>query len=142
MGDVMKKIKVNFKSEKAFTMQDLIIAILIIGIFVALIGNLMYNSYMNKVVANLTAQMSMYSVEILEDIDKISYEEVQTKTPEQYRAQFAIPDGFDIKIEIRDYIEGQQEEQDLMKIVKLTLSYTIQGKKQDFVVERLKIKEL
>ena len=142
MGDVMKKIKVNFKSEKAFTMQDLIIAILIIGIFVALIGNLMYNSYMNKVVANLTAQMSMYSVEILEDIDKISYEEVQTKTPEQYRAKFAIPDGFDIKIEIRDYIEGQQEEQDLMKIVKLTLSYTIQGKKQDFVVERLKIKEL
>lgn len=142
MGDVMKIVKVNFKSEKAFTIQDLIIAILIIGIFSTLIGNLMYNSYMNKVVANLTAQMSMYSVEILEDMDKISYEEVQSKTPEQYRAQFAIPDGFDIKIEIRDYIEGQQEDQDVIKIIKLTLSYTVEGKKQDFVVERLKIKEI
>lgn len=142
MGDVMKIVKVNFKSEKAFTIQDLIIAILIIGIFSTLIGNLMYNSYMNKVVANLTAQMSMYSVEILEDMDKISYEEVQSKTPEQYRAQFAIPDGFDIKIEIRDYIERQQEDQDVIKIIKLTLSYTVEGKKQDFVVERLKIKEI
>lgn len=138
----MEKIKLNFKSNKGFTMQDLLIALFLIVLFIGIISSMMYAVYKLQVKANLMSQMTMYSVQILEDIDKISYEEVQKKTVQEYRNQFSIPAGFNINIEISNYGEGIKNVQDVMKIVKLTLSYTINNETEEFTVQRLKIKEI
>lgn len=138
----MKKIKLNFRSNKGFTMQDLLIALFFIVLFVGIISSMMYAVYKLQMKANLMSQMTMYSVQILEDIDKISYEEVQKKTAQEYRNQFSIPAGFNINIEVSNYGEGIENVQDVMKIVKLTLSYTFSNETEEFMVQRLKIKEI
>ena len=83
----------------------------------------------------------MYSVQILEDIDKISYEEVTSDLSNSYNNKFSIPKGFKIDINVSNYLEETTNDQDLIKIVKLNISYDYLGEKEEFKVTRLKIKE-
>ena len=138
----MKNIMFKFKSEKGFTMQDLMIAAFIIVILIAIISSMVYSVYRTNLEMDLTARMSMYAVQILEDIDKIAYEEVNSSLASKYVEQFSIPSGFYVEIEVSKYGEDVENIQDVMKIVKLTISYTLQGETEEFVVQRLKIKEL
>lgn len=141
----MKKIidnKLNIKSEKGFTVQDLSIAIFIIMLFVALISTTMFSVYKTNVKVNVSAQMATYAVQILEDIDKISYEEVSSDLSQTYASKFSIPSGYNIDIQVSNYGEGVKNVQDIIKIVKLTISYTLQGETEEFSVQRLKIKEM
>ena len=135
------KIKNKFKSENGFTMQDLIIAFFIFIAFVGIIATLMYNVYYANVRADLTAQMAVYAVQILEDMDKISYEDAQQMTGLYYKQKFSIPAGFNVDLQISDYGEDS-ELQDVIKIIDLKISYTIGGSTEDFTVKRLKIKEI
>ena len=138
----MGSIKINLKSNKGFTMQDLLFACFIITLFVGIISTMMFSAYKTNMTANLMSQMTMYAVQILEDIDKISYEDVQSKTEQEYRTQFQIPAGFGIDIQISNYGEGVENIQDLIKIVKLTISYSFQGNTEELTINRLKIKEI
>ena len=137
-----KNRKLNIKSEKGFTMQDLIVACFIIIVFVTIISTLMYSVYNTNLRADLTAQMATYAVQILEDIDKISYEEVNSSLAETYFDKFSIPDGYNIDLQVSNYGEGIENIEDVMKIVKLTISYTLRGETEEFSVERLKIREI
>lgn len=136
------KLKNLIKSNKGFTMQDLIIATLIITIFVGLISTLMYSVYNINIRTDLTSQMATYAVQILEDIDKIAYEEVNSDLANTYKSQFNIPAGFDVNIEVTNYGDGTQNIEDVIKIVNLTISYELRGDTEQFSVQRLKIKEI
>ena len=135
-------IKINLKSQKGFTLQDLVIACLIFTAFVGIIGTLMYSVYQNSLRADLSSQMTVYAVKILEDIDKISYEDAQLMTGDQYKAKFSIPAGFDVDLQLTDYGEGVTYIEDVMKIVNLKISYTIAGETEEITIKRLKIKEM
>lgn len=134
----MKKIK----SENGFTMEDLMIALVIIMIFVGVITTTMYTVYKLNIETNLTSQMTSYAVQILEDIDKISYEEVNSDLASTYNEKFSIPSSFKIDIQVSNYGEGTENIKDIMKIVNLKISYTLQGNEEQFSVQRLKIKEM
>ena len=136
------KLKNLIKSNKGFTMQDLIIATLIITIFVGLISTLMYSVYNVNIRTDLTSEMATYAVQILEDIDKIAYEEVNSDLANTYKSQFNIPAGFDVNIEVTNYGDGTQNIEDVIKIVNLTISYELRGDTEQFSVQRLKIKEI
>ena len=141
----MKRItgnKLNIKSENGFTVQDLLIAIFIIMLFAALISTTMFSVYKNNAKVNVSAQMATYAVQILEDIDKISYEEVNSDLSQTYASKFSIPSGYNIDIQVSNYGEGVKNVQDIIKIVKLTISYTLQGETEEFSVQKLKIKEM
>lgn len=135
------KYVINLKSENGFTMQDLLIACFIFVAFVGIIGSLMYSVYNLSIKSNLTSQMTFYAVQILEDIDKLSYEDAQEMTGDKYKLQFAIPDGFNVDLQLTDYGEGKEYIKDVIKIVNLKISYTISGETEQFAVKRLKIKE-
>ena len=132
----------KLKSEKGFTMQDLIVAILIFTIFTGIICTTMYKVYELNVRVSLTAQMTMYAVQILEDIDKISYEEAQTKTAEQYKEQFSIPAGFKVDLKFSNYKDGEENIQDVIKIVNLSISYDYLDSTENINIQKLKIKEM
>ena len=136
------KLKNLIKSNKGFTMQDSIIATLIITIFVGLISTLMYSVYNINIRTDLTSQMATYAVQILEDIDKIAYEEVNSDLANTYKSQLNIPAGFDVNIEVTNYVDGTQNIEDVIKIVNLTISYELRGDTEQFSVQRLKIKEI
>lgn len=136
------KLKKVIESNKGFTMQDLVIATLIITIFIGLISTLMYSVYRINISTNLTSQMATYAVQILEDIDKISYEEVNSDLANKYKSQFSIPAGFEVKIDVSNYGQGVKNVQDVIKVVNLTISYELRGETQQFTVKKLKIKEI
>lgn len=135
-----KKIINKFKSNKGFTMQDLLIACFFFTLFVGVIATTMFSVYKTNTKMDLTSQMTLYAVQILEDIDKISYEEAQTKTGNDYKQQFSIPAGFNVTLNFSNY--GEEGAQDVIKIVDIKISYTFQGETNDFAVKRLKIKEM
>ena len=140
MGRKINK-KLNIKSEKGFTMQDLLIACFLIVLFVSLISTLMYYVYNTNIRTDLTAQMATYAIQILEDIDKISYDEVTPSLAGTYYDKFSIPGGYNIKIDVSKYGEGEEGIDDIMKIVKLNISYTLRGETEEVTIQRLKIKE-
>ena len=142
MKEKRMKQKINIKSEKGFTMEDLTIALLIITLFVGVISTMMYKVYKVNLKTDLTSQMVIYAVQILEDIDKIAYEEVKPELADIYNSKFSIPQGYTIDIQVSNYGEGISNVKDLIKIVKLNISYTFSGEKEEFTVTRLKIKEI
>ena len=139
---VSKNKKFNIKSENGFTMQDLMIAAFLIIIFVSFISTIMYTVVKANIKTDLTAQMTTYAVQILEDIDKISYEEVDNSLAQTYLNKFSIPSGYDIIIDVSNYGEGLNNVQDVIKIVKLTISYELQGVPEKITIQKLKIKEI
>lgn len=144
IGGKMKqkvKTKLNIRSEHGFTMQDLIVAMALMTVFVGAIVGLMYSSYKLSYETRMAAQAVNYSVQILEDIDKIPYEDVQPTLAQSYISKFSIPAGYQVNLEVSNYNEGNNKA-DVIKIVKLTVSYTFSGNTEDIVIQRLKVKEV
>ena len=139
MKKIIERLKQKVKSENGFTMQDLLAGCLILTIFVGTITGLMTYVYKRNFETRLIAQMTSYAVEILEDIDKISYEDAQTKTGSYYKEKFSIPSGFNVELQFSDYGENLK---DLIKIVNLKVSYTFDENITEYKIQRLKIKEI
>ena len=59
-----------------------------------------------------------------------------------YLNKFSIPSGYDIIIDVSNYGEGLNNVQDVIKIVKLTISYELQGVPEKITIQKLKIKEI
>ena len=59
-----------------------------------------------------------------------------------YEEQFNIPAGYIVELNISNYGEAVGNVEDVIKIIKLKISYTFQGETEDFVVQKLKIKEV
>ena len=135
----MNKIKLKLKSDKGFTMQDVIAACIILTIFVGTIVALMTSVHKTYIKTRLTSQMATYAVKILEDIDKISYADAQKRTASYYKSKFQIPAGFNVDLQLTDYGENTE---DVIKIVNLKITYTLQGDTTEYTVQRLKIKEV
>lgn len=133
--------KLNLKSEAGFTMTDLVAALIIFSIFTGIIGTLMYSSFKANLQTKMAAMAGGYAVQILEDIDKITYDEVKNGMENKYKTKFSIPAGFDLNIEVSNYNEGNNKE-DLIKKVKLTITYVFAGNSEQFVVNKLKVKEV
>ena len=135
----MDIIKQKLKSNKGFTMQDLIAGCIILTLFVGTIAALLPSMYKINVKTRLTSQMATYAVEILEDIDKISYADAQKRTGAYYKGLFQITAGFNVDLSLTDYGENTE---DVIKIVNLKISYTLRGEITEYTVKRLKIKEI
>ena len=142
-GKMKQKVitKLNIRSESGFTMQDLIVAMILMTVFVGTIAGLMYSSYKLNYESRVAAQAVNYSVQILEDIDKIPYEDVQSSLAQSYVSKFSIPAGYQVNLEVSNYNEGNNKA-DVIKIVKLTISYTFGGNTENIIIQRLKVKEV
>lgn len=133
--------KLNFRSDSGFTMTDLIAALIIFSIFTGMIATLMYTSLKMNLQIKMAGAAENYAIQILEDIDKIGYDQVTNGMEDSYKSKFGVPTGFDLSIEVSNYNEGTSKE-DLIKKVKLTISYEFAGNSEKLVIEKLKIKEI
>lgn len=132
---------INLKSNKGFTMQDLAIAIIILFLFAGTIGSICVSIYQVQADTKIDSIATLYAVQIMEYIDKISYEEVSNGIENTVRQEFNLPKGFNILIEVSSYLPTENS-QDLVKQVKLTLAYQFRDDNRTIKIERLKIKEL
>ena len=134
-------IKTKIRLNSGFTTTDLVGAMIIFLIFSGLIVTAFYNSYIVNSKTKVTASATNYSIQILEDIDKITYDEVQNGMENAYRQKFSIPNGYILKMEVTNYNE-ENDKEDLIKNVKLTIEYKIAGDTEKIVINKIKVKEL
>lgn len=134
-------IKINIKSNSGFTMADLVAALTIFALFATIISTLMYSAFKTNLQVKMSGASIHYAMQILEDIDKMPYENVKNGMESSYINKFSIPSAFTISIDVFDYNEGNSKE-DLIKKVKLTMTYEFSDDTESIVINKLKVKEL
>ncbi|MBR1802486.1 MAG: hypothetical protein IJ777_00690 [Clostridia bacterium] len=135
-----EKLKLNLKSNRGFTLQDLAIAIIAIILFAGMIGNI-YLSILNlKTESKLDAVAGVYAMQVLEYIDEISYDEVINGMEDTCRTKLNIPSNMTLQINIINY-EPEENSQDLIKNVEVTIKYPFKGKTKQLIMENIKVKE-
>ena len=132
----------KFKSNKAATMADVIVGILIMIIFTGILTNSFYRIYKHNISIRMNAMAIDYAVKILEDIDKISYEEVNNSLNNLLKEKYNMNDNYTTHLEIENYNKDNDTKEDIIKIVTLTINYNVLNENQTYKVKKLKIKEM
>ncbi len=132
----MKKWLNKLKSNKGFTMEDVIVAMVVLALFTSTIGGAMALIYRIQSETRITAATVSYAIKILENIDKIGYDEVTNGMEAKYKEMYSIPNGIDLKIEVDTYTPD-----DTVKRIKLIISYEFSGKTQELLMRKFKAKE-
>ena len=88
----MKKITEKLKSNKGFTMQDVIIGMVILTVFAGTIAGSYLAIYKIQAETQMTAVASLYGIQILENIDRIAYEDVKNGMEDTYKQAYDISD--------------------------------------------------
>ena len=133
----MEKITKKLKSNKGFTMQDVIIGMVILIVFAGTIAGSYLAIYKIQAQTQMTAVASLYGIQILENIDRIAYEDVINGMEDTYKQAYGISDQMGLKIEVSQY-----DDENTLKMIKLTLTYEIAGNTEELVLEKLKVKEI
>lgn len=136
--NIMKKIKSN----KAATMSDVVVGILIMIMFTGILTTGFYRVYKHNAYIRMNAIAVDYAIKILEDIDKITYEEVTNELNSTIKEKYNIQDNYQVNIEIKNYNENDKTKEDIIKIVTLTVNYKIMDEQEQYTVKKLKIKEM
>lgn len=131
--------KFNSKSESGITFTDLVIAIFVIMIFAGTIGTILYQITEVKASTQLSAEATVCAIQILEDIDRKDYEQIQNGMEQSYKNKFQIPQAFDIQINVSNSsrTSGGQP----VKNVELRVKYEFKGREEELVITRQKIRE-
>lgn len=127
------------KSKKGFTGIDISISIIAIIIFTSTILALMYNVKMENLKLEAQLLANIYLTETLENIGIAQYDDVIETNMELIPK---MSDEFKIEMniaKIKD--EDSTKTEDILKKVKVKISYQIKNKTYHQEVERLKIKE-
>ncbi len=131
----------KLKSNKAFTLEDAAVAIAIILICAGTVSTCFISIYEIQAGTKVDSVAMLFVVQIMERIDKLSYNEVQESTIDSVistmRADFKIPNSFNVNIEI----EPDEITNDLVKTVKVKLEYKFNNKDRGILVKVLKVKE-
>ena len=140
----------KLKSNKGFTMQDLIIAITIFSIFTGLICTLIVNIFIMQAESNAQEVATLYAVQIVEYIDKIAFEDVTENLSTEVVEMFNIPSGFNIDIKVTEYKTSTKSTKEITtdeydvytKMVSTNISYTLNKEEKNILINRLKIREI
>ena len=141
----MNIIKEKLKSNKGFTMQDLIFALMIIMIFVGVIGSIFVSIYSVKADTLVDSMATIYAIKMLEYMDKINYEKVseenKSKLISEMQRKFDIPSSYKISLDVTKYRTSLGND-DYVRIIKLKMDYTFKDKARQLVFDTIKVKEL
>lgn len=133
---LIKKIRLN----KGVTLTDVAIALVIISILAGTVANMFYKLHLNVSMIRLNATAINYAVNILEDIDRLPYEEVDHRLLEE--RDYGLKSMFTANIDVDKYSDINTEKEDIIKIITLTISYNMSGNTEEITLKKLKIKEI
>lgn len=130
----------NFKSNKGFTMQDLVIAITVFMLFAGIVGTLLVNTFKVQADSQVDEVAVLYVVQVAEYIDKISFDEVESGIGDSISKKFNIPAKMKLTINVEDY-KPTAETGEYVKEVDINLEYNFDNDSRNIRVQKLKIKE-
>ena len=138
---MVKKNIINLKSNKGFTMQDLVLAIAIFALFSVIIGTGLVVTFKVQADSQVDEVGTLYAVQIAEYIDKISFDEVENGMGDSMAKKFNIPTNFTVTINVSDY-KPELQEASYVKDVDINLEYNFNNDSRNIRIQKLKIKEL
>lgn len=162
----IKQLLKKLNNQKGITGADIVIALLIIVTTLTVIGMVYINLFMNGKQADRKAGATRIATNILENMDKLFYEQIDTtlkqlsdtgiatKTDETYIIsggddikvfQTKIPKGYTLEISIEKPENQANEEYDFVKKITVQVKYTVDGKENEVtlnkVIEREVVRE-
>lgn len=132
----------KIKENKAVTLTDVIIGMVILILFTGIFTTSFYNIYKHNASIKLDAIAASYAVKIAEDIDKRMYEEVTEKINTSINETYEIPEKFNASIEVSNYNSEDEDREDILKIVVIKIEYKILDETKTYTLRKLKIKEI
>ena len=132
-------MKSKLKSEKGIIATDALIAIMLIVLFSGLILTLGYNIYLSNAGLKRMSTATKYITDVFEYVDQEYYDDVTENTLETYSQGLAeniyVGDswngkGYKIHIDVENYNEEDNTRLDLVKTIRMTVTYKLAGKEQ------------
>lgn len=130
------------RSNRAVTMTDLVTGMLILIIFTGILTSSFSQIYKNNIYIKLNGIATNYAIAILENIDKMPYEEVTEDINSTIREDYNINKNFNANVSVENYNSDKPEKEDIIKIVTVTINYNFNNTEDRYTVRKLKIKEM
>jgi hypothetical protein len=129
------------KNNKGASLVDVVVSILILSLFAGIIGSLFYQIGYYSNLAKYNALATHYAVKVAEDIDKMAYESVTNQLNTNIIPNYNVRDGYEIRLDVRNYNDRDNTKQDILKIVTINVDYSFRGRTETYKIEKLKVKE-
>jgi len=136
----------KLKSQKGIAWADIEISFIVIIIFVALIGRMIYNIYYLKVLTQKQAIATAYQTQILEDIDAMEFKNVTGNLTQVDEVDAAgNPTGKKVSIDDKYKLKEKGiwthiwiQNKGSIKVVNVTMYFIVQGHTYSSSITRLK----
>ncbi len=137
-------MKIKLREKKGVIVLDAIIATMIILLFAGLTISLIYNIVLESSKAKISSQQMDFAIEIFEYAEKLTYKSVDQDNLESYINSknldyvsagktedidsLTTPYKIGIKVEKYNEIDGNEDKEDIIKKITLTIENEIAGK--------------
>ena len=131
------------KENKAVMGVDIVVSILVLSLFAGVIAGMFAELFIQNISIRMDAMAVNYAVIILEDTDRLPYAEVTTENlMNNVQDRYYMSDNYTANIEVTNYSDIDSTKEDIIKIVKVTISYKLRNQEYSYTVQKLKIKEM
>lgn len=122
---------------------DIVVSIVVLSLFAGVIAGMFAELFMQNISIRMDAMAVNYAVIILEDTDRLPYAEVTTENlMNNVQDRYYMSDNYTANIEVTNYSDIDKTKEDIIKIVKVTISYQLRDQEYSYTVQKLKIKEM
>ena len=135
-----KKLKIMEKG--GFSGVEITVAILILMIFISLINVLFVNIYLSYTDSRRNSEATAYATQIMEQVEKMYYNEVTNQNLAQKALEMNIPNGYGVQIQVDKYNAEDTTKEDLVKNVIITINYKVGKQEKSVSLETIKAKEI
>ena len=132
----------RINSNKGFVGVDMVLAILAIIIFSAIIVSMMYNNFLENSKINRQALAIIYLTETLENVGIAAYDDVTQENINNFIPSDIGEYNYEMKVEVTndDLVLSSEQQDDIIKKIKATISYKLGNKTYEHSMERIKAK--
>ncbi len=122
---------------------DIVVSLLVLTLFAGVIASLFADVFFQNVSIRMNALATNYAIKILEDTDKMAYNDVtQAQMNTNLTNKYGISSNYTVTVKVENYNANDYTKKDLIKIITVTVKYTLKDKPYTYTVKKLKIREM
>ena len=135
------------KNNRGFTTADIVVGIIIIILFISIITTSFYNYYLSIQSKNRKTLATNSIIDVIENVEIMNYDDITIDSVNNLINQLTlegnIPNGYKVTAILQKYneTEGNENKQDIIKILTVRAEYTVNSKQENIEIKRLILKK-
>lgn len=131
------------KNNRGFTTADIVVGIIIIILFISIITTSFYNYYVSIQSKSRKTLATNSIIDVIENVEIMNYDDITIDSVNNLINQLTlegnIPNGYKITAILQKYneTEGNENKQDIIKILTVRAEYTVNNKQENIEIKRL-----